>query len=420
MQNNLVMTSSPHLRDHSSTQRIMQEVCLALLPAGIAGVIIFGWSALMLICVSVATCVLSEFVWEKLTKQTVTIGDWSAVVTGLLLAYNLPANAPWWLAVVGGVIAIVLVKQMFGGIGSNFMNPALTARAILFVSWAALMSSYPQSNFVVDATTSATPLGLLSKGVSGVKVEGGGLILEKGLVEKDFEDLAKEGVWVVGEIGLGTVNNPETAAPMVEWAHKHGFKVQMHTGGTSIPGSSTLTADDVIKTKPDVVSHINGGPTSIPLHEVDRIMDETTFAMEIVQCGNPKTAQYVLNRAAEKGQLGRVIFGNDAPSGTGIIPLGIMRNISFAASMTDIAPEVCVAMATGNPAKVYTKLNRGVIAPGKEADLLIMDTPMGSVGKDAMEAFAAGDIPGLSYVIIDGKINVKKSSNTPPASRKPC
>ena len=150
------------------TQSIMQEVCLALLPAGIAGVIIFGWSALMLICVSVATCVLSEFVWEKLTKQTVTIGDWSAVVTGLLLAYNLPANAPWWLAVVGGVIAIVLVKQMFGGIGSNFMNPALTARAILFVSWSALMSSYPQSNFAVDATTSATPLGLLSKGVSGV------------------------------------------------------------------------------------------------------------------------------------------------------------------------------------------------------------------------------------------------------------
>ncbi len=254
----------------------------------------------------------------------------------------------------------------------------------------------------------------------GVKVEGGALILEKGLVEKDFEDLAAEGVWIVGEIGLGSVNNPTLAAPMVEWAHKNGFKVQMHTGGTSIPGSSTVTANDVINTKPDVVSHINGGPTSIPLHEVDRIMDETPFAMEIVQCGNPKTAKYVLDRAAEKGQLGRVIFGNDAPSGTGIIPLGIMRNISFAASMTDLAPEVCVAMATGNPAKVYTKLNRGVIAPGKEADLLIMDTPMGSVGEDAMGAFKAGDIPGLSYVIIDGKINVKKSSNTPPASRKPC
>lgn len=170
MQNNLVMTSSPHLRDDSSTQRIMQEVCLALLPAGIAGVILFGWNALLLICLSVASCVLSEFVWEKLTKKTVTIGDWSAVVTGLLLAYNLPANAPWWLAVLGGFIAIVLVKQMFGGIGSNFMNPALTARAILFVSWSALMSTYPQTNFAVDATTSATPLVTLAgTGVDGVR-----------------------------------------------------------------------------------------------------------------------------------------------------------------------------------------------------------------------------------------------------------
>ena len=161
MQNNLVMTSSPHLRDHSSTQRIMQEVCLALLPAGIAGVIIFGWSALMLICVSVATCVLSEFVWEKLTKQTVTIGDWSAVVTGLLLAYNLPANAPWWLAVVGGVIAIVLVKQMFGGIGSNFMNPALAGRCFLLISFTSLMT-----NFNCDAYTGATPLASLKAGES--------------------------------------------------------------------------------------------------------------------------------------------------------------------------------------------------------------------------------------------------------------
>ena len=254
----------------------------------------------------------------------------------------------------------------------------------------------------------------------GVKVEGGALIMEKGLVEQDFADLAEQGCWIVGEVGLGSINNPELAAPMVEWAHKYGFKVQMHTGGTSIPGSSTVTADDVIKTKPDVVSHINGGPTSIPESEVDRIMDETEFAMEIVQMGNPKIAQYTLNRAAEKGQLGRIIFGNDAPSGSGILPLGILRNISFAASMTDIAPELCVAMATGNPAKVYTKCNRGVIAPGKEADLLIMDAPMGSVGKTALEAFKVGDLPGLSYVIIDGKINVTKSRNTPPANRKPC
>lgn len=142
----------------------MQEVCLALAPAGIAGIVLFGAHAAALIAASVITCVLSEFFYQKLAKEKTTIGDWSAVVTGLLLAYNLPANAPIWLAVVGGVIAIVLVKQIFGGIGSNFMNPALTARAILFISWSGLMSSYPQTTFAVDATSSATPLALIGTG----------------------------------------------------------------------------------------------------------------------------------------------------------------------------------------------------------------------------------------------------------------
>ena len=164
MQKNLAVSSSPHLRSGASTRRIMQEVCLALAPAGIAGIVLFGAHAAALIAASVITCVLSEFIYQKLAKEKTTVGDWSAVVTGLLLAYNLPANAPIWLAVVGGVIAIVLVKQMFGGIGSNFMNPALTARAILFVSWSSLMSSYPQTTFAVDATSSATPLALMGAG----------------------------------------------------------------------------------------------------------------------------------------------------------------------------------------------------------------------------------------------------------------
>ena len=164
MQKNLAVSSSPHLRSGASTRRIMQEVCLALAPAGIAGIVLFGAHAAALIAAYVITCVLSEFIYQKLAKEKTTVGDWSAVVTGLLLAYNLPAGAPIWLAVVGGVIAIVLVKQMFGGIGSNFMNPALTARAILFVSWSSLMSTYPQTTFAVDATSSATPLALMGAG----------------------------------------------------------------------------------------------------------------------------------------------------------------------------------------------------------------------------------------------------------------
>ncbi len=171
---NFAVTSSPHLRDKATSQRIMQEVCLALAPAGIAGIILYGINAAILIAVCVATCVLSEFVWQKLTKQDVSISDWSAVVTGLLLAYNLPATAPWWVAVIGSVLAIIVVKQFFGGIGSNFMNPALTARAILFISWSGIMGAYPKANpmnFMADAVTGPTPLATLNGGsVEGVNL----------------------------------------------------------------------------------------------------------------------------------------------------------------------------------------------------------------------------------------------------------
>ena len=141
----------------------MQDVCIALAPAGIASIVLFGSNAALLIALSVITCVLSEYVFQRVTHQRVTVGDWSAVVTGLLLAYNLPANAPWWIPVLGGVIAIVLVKQMFGGIGSNFMNPALTARAILFVSFSGIMANYPKTLQMVDAVSGATPLAQLAE-----------------------------------------------------------------------------------------------------------------------------------------------------------------------------------------------------------------------------------------------------------------
>jgi len=251
---------------------------------------------------------------------------------------------------------------------------------------------------------------------AGVKVHGGALILEKGLVEKDFAELKENGVWLVGEIGLGSVKDPKEAVVMVKWAHTYGFKVQMHTGGTSIPGSSTVSAADVMQTKPDVVSHLNGGPTSISLAEIDKIIENTDFALEIVQCGNPKAADYVFKKAKIAGKLDKIIFGNDAPSGTGVISLGILRNICFAASISGIAPEVAVCMASGNTATVYG-LNTGILAQGKEADIVLLDAPMGSVAKTAAEAFKEGDIPGVSMVLINGKVLVTKSRNTPPAKR---
>ncbi len=164
MQKNLVVTSSPHLREGYSTRSIMQQVCLALAPAGIAGIVLFGWNALAIIAVSVLSCVVSEYLFQRINHQKILIGDWSAVVTGLLLAYNIPADAPLWIPLIGGIIAIVLVKQCFGGLGGNFMNPALTARAVLFVSWSVIMSQYPNTRFMADGASSATPLVQLANG----------------------------------------------------------------------------------------------------------------------------------------------------------------------------------------------------------------------------------------------------------------
>jgi enamidase len=146
-------------------------------------------------------------------------------------------------------------------------------------------------------------------------------------------------------------------------------------------------------------------------------MDETDFALEIVQCGNPKMTDRVIRRAREKNLLSRIIFGNDAPSGTGIIPLGILRNICQVSSVSGIAPETAICMASGNTAGVYG-LNTGVIAVGKEADFVIMDAPIGSIGGDALGAISAGDIPGISAVIINAKLAVRTSRNTPPAKRQ--
>ena len=168
MQTKLVVSSSPFLRDASvSTRRLMGDVVIALIPTALAAIWFFGAPALALMLVSVVFAVLSELVYEKITHQKTTIDDLSAVVTGLLLAFNLPANAPWWMAAIGSVIAIVLVKQMFGGIGQNFINPALAARTILMLSWAGLIAAtalpaggqlFGLTTVPVDAVASATPL----------------------------------------------------------------------------------------------------------------------------------------------------------------------------------------------------------------------------------------------------------------------
>ena len=250
---------------------------------------------------------------------------------------------------------------------------------------------------------------------AGVKVHGGAPILELGMVEEDFAEMARHGVKLVGEIGLGSVKTGKDAAPMVRWAKQHGMTVTIHTGGPSIAGSNPISAEVVLEANPHVVGHINGGTTSMSEREIDSLV-ATQMALEIVHCGNGKTALHSLARAKEAQALHRIIIGNDAPSGTGVVPLGILRVIAHLASLGGVSPEVAICMATGNTARVYG-LPVGVIEPGREADLCIVDAPVGSVGTTALQALTAGDLFGISMVLIDGQIKIGRSRNTPPAAR---
>src|SRR5678816_860153 len=171
---------------------------------------------------------------------------------------------------------------------------------------------------------------------AGVKMHAGAPILELGLVEEDFAEMARAGVKLVGEIGLGSVKTGADAAPMVRWAKRHGMTVTIHTGGPSIAGSSPINAEVVLEADPHVVGHINGGTTSMSEREIDSLVG-TEMALEIVHCGNGKTALHTLARAADARALHRIIIGNDAPSGTGVVPLGILRVIAHLASLGAVA-----------------------------------------------------------------------------------
>jgi enamidase len=249
----------------------------------------------------------------------------------------------------------------------------------------------------------------------GVKVHAGAPILELGLTEADFAEMAAGGVKLVGEIGLGSVRTGADAAPMVRWARQHGMTVTIHTGGPSIAGSNPIGAEVVLEAQPHVVGHINGGTTSMAPAEIERLV-ATDMALEIVQCGNARTALHTLRVAAEQRATHRIILGNDAPSGTGVIPLGILRTLSLLAGLGGMEPAAAIACATGNTARVYG-LDVGVIAEGRAGDLVLCDAPVGGVGRDALAALAAGDLPGISMVLIDGAIAIGRSRNTPPAAR---
>jgi enamidase len=253
---------------------------------------------------------------------------------------------------------------------------------------------------------------------SGVKVLAGAPVIEQGMVEEDFKMLAEAGVKFLGEVGLGSVKDGPTARQMVGWARKHGIQSTIHTGGPSIPGSSLIDRDIVLAADTDVIGHLNGGHTALPDVQIRALCEQSERALEIVHNGNERAALFVLQTAKELGILHRVILGTDAPAGSGVQPLGIIRVIAALSSIAELPAEVAFCFATGNTARMRN-LDCGLVEVGRSADFVFMDAPQHSAGKNLLESVQLGDLPGIGMTVIDGVVRSERSRNTPPATRVP-
>lgn len=253
---------------------------------------------------------------------------------------------------------------------------------------------------------------------SGVKVIAGAPIVEQGMVEADFAELAAAGITTLGEVGLGSVKRGDEARQMVAWARKHGIQSTIHTGGPSVPGSGYIDADTVLEADADVIGHINGGHTALPPRQIRCLCEGCARAIEIVHNGNELAALTALRFARELGQLHRVILGTDAPAGSGVQPLGILRTIAFLSAVGEVPAEQVFCFATGNTAQIRN-LPCGIIEVGRAADFVLMDRAQHSAGRDLLDSVQGGDLPGIGMVIIDGIVRCGRSRNTPPAERVP-
>jgi len=253
---------------------------------------------------------------------------------------------------------------------------------------------------------------------SGVKVHAGAPVIEPGMEEHDFEELAAAGVRFLGEVGLGGVKDGPTAREMVAWARKYGINSTIHTGGPSIPGSGLIDKDIVLEADTDVIGHINGGHTALPDDQIVCLCERCKRGLELVHNGNERAALVTLRTAKDLGELDRVILGTDAPAGSGVQPLGILRMVALLASLGDVPAEVAFCFATGNTARMRA-LDCGLIEVGRAADFVFMDRAQHSAGKTLLESVRLGDLPGVGMTVIDGIVRSHRSRNTPPAEKAP-
>lgn len=251
----------------------------------------------------------------------------------------------------------------------------------------------------------------------GMRVHAGSVIIEPGLDDADFAELAGLGVWLA-KAGFGDFADPSEYAPFIGMAKAHGMITTMHTGGASIPGSAGIWADHVLASQPHVSFHVNGGPVAIPDADFPRLVNESQVAMQVCTAGNLRTTLLVADLLARADALDRLLIATDTPTGSGIMPLGMLYTMSHLASLGNVDPAIAIAAATGNNAAVYN-LNSGILAPGRDADVILLDACAGGATSDAVSALRNGDIPAVGAVVTAGVPRfVGRSRNTPAPIRR--
>jgi enamidase len=252
----------------------------------------------------------------------------------------------------------------------------------------------------------------------GMRVHGGSVILEPTLQPEDFAELREKGLWHA-KVGFGSVRTPFDYVPLVQAAHAAGFIVNAHTGGASISVANSIHGEHLLAIKPDVAFHVNGGPIAMPDEDFERVIKQSEIALQICQAGNIRTALLCLNLAIQHDAFDRVLIATDTPTGTGMMPLGMIKSVAEMATLSDYPAEWMIAAATGNAARVY-RLDTGLLQTGKIADLLLVDAPLGGSQKDCLAAIKHGDVWSQVACITEGIPRfIGRSRNTPPPLRAP-
>jgi enamidase len=250
----------------------------------------------------------------------------------------------------------------------------------------------------------------------GMVVHGGAIVLEPTLTDEDLAEVAREGVRLA-KFGFGQYRDPADGLPQVRAAQAVGIRVMCHSGGASIPSSSPITTAHLLLLRPDVCGHINGGPTSLDEAGLETIVRDTDMMLQLVQAGNLRSALQLLDLIREHGAEHRVLLGSDTPTGTGVMPLGVLKTIAELCSLGGVEPATAWAWATGVTRRFYD-LSAGTVEVGTDAHLVVCDAPAGSLAQDATGALQRGDLPGISMVLIDGEVRALRSRNTPRAARQ--